>query len=113
MSSTVKDIDMMGIHIPEFDRVTVFDKTGTVKVDVNGVEEEVIVDPERGAMVLKMDGRLEPGLMVFHITGGRQTGGQDYKKSWKEMTYTEQKTMLHVVAKTNLRLKERMGWTSH
>mmetsp|Transcript_43375 Transcript_43375/g.124111 ORF Transcript_43375/g.124111 Transcript_43375/m.124111 type:complete len:99 (-) Transcript_43375:30-326(-) len=48
-------------RIKEFSRCKAYDGITSVKVDVNGIEEEVIIDPELGPRILKVDG--SPGGM--------------------------------------------------
>eukprot|EP00930_Biecheleria_cincta_P064716 TRINITY_DN50357_c0_g1_i1.p2 TRINITY_DN50357_c0_g1~~TRINITY_DN50357_c0_g1_i1.p2 ORF type:complete len:163 (-),score=33.99 TRINITY_DN50357_c0_g1_i1:79-567(-) len=80
-----------------------------VKVDVDGEEEEVELDEERGPRVRHQDGSFDYGLLNYSQVhhNGRNTGRQE--KTWTYLTSTEKTIMLHMVAKRNRRLKEHTG----
>mmetsp|Transcript_86843 Transcript_86843/g.246275 ORF Transcript_86843/g.246275 Transcript_86843/m.246275 type:complete len:119 (-) Transcript_86843:104-460(-) len=104
---------MQGYLKVEWDRFAVYDSVETVEVDINGVPEVVRIDRETGPQVLQWDGSLRPTQHRFEIVGAgqaRQAGGEASSKGWLDMTTTEQKVIVHIVAKKNRKLKERFGY---
>mmetsp|Transcript_43376 Transcript_43376/g.124113 ORF Transcript_43376/g.124113 Transcript_43376/m.124113 type:complete len:114 (-) Transcript_43376:37-378(-) len=96
-------------RIKEFSRCKAYDGITSVKVDVNGIEEEVIIDPELGPRILKVDG--SPGGMhdvnrlpvanPAPVIGMDGSGHVGLKKSWKLYTSTEMKVCIAQAAKIN------------
>mmetsp|Transcript_19412 Transcript_19412/g.44161 ORF Transcript_19412/g.44161 Transcript_19412/m.44161 type:complete len:92 (+) Transcript_19412:81-356(+) len=81
-----------------------------LQVEVDGELEEISVD-ERGPKVLRLDGSVVPynqergnisiGLMV-----------KQAKRGWADLSSTERKIIIHIAAKQNRRMKERLGLTT-
>mmetsp|Transcript_65146 Transcript_65146/g.146958 ORF Transcript_65146/g.146958 Transcript_65146/m.146958 type:complete len:134 (+) Transcript_65146:142-543(+) len=109
MSGTMKDRVQMGLDTVPWDPVTTYQNVETMKVDIEGMEEEVTIDPYWGVLALQPDGSFRAHTVEFNITGGTQSWGQLSKKSWQQMTSTEQKITIYRVAKMNKRLRERQG----
>merc|ERR1719330_1533647 len=80
-----------------------------VKIDVNGVIEEVWVDPHNGPYSLYADG--SSAIRPWYENEGYQGGGlscrQIREKQWSEMTITQKECWVHVVAKRNRAIKNR------
>ncbi|CAE7776802.1 unnamed protein product [Symbiodinium sp. CCMP2592] len=87
-----------------FSKSTLYDGLKLVMVPVNEEEEEVQMDPEKGPLVLQLDGTLTHLQTVRGIAGGGQIG----EKLWPQMTSTEQTCALYICAKKNRYIKERL-----
>lgn len=62
------------------------------------------MDPEKGPLVLQLDGTLTHLQTVRGIAGGGQIG----EKLWPQMTSTEQTCALYICAKKNRYIKDRL-----
>ena len=69
-----------------FSKSTLYDGLKLVMVPVGQDEEEVQMDPEKGPLVMQLDGSLTHLQPVRGIAGGGQIG----EKLWPQMTSTEQ-----------------------
>ncbi|CAE7749178.1 unnamed protein product, partial [Symbiodinium pilosum] len=103
----------------------------SVMVDVDGVEEEVLVDdecgpvmhnPDRGRLIQSSPPWLQAILLATGPDQGRIFARVNYtqaerqggfhtdraEKTWPYLTSTERKVLLHMVAKINRQMKDRL-----
>mmetsp|Transcript_85435 Transcript_85435/g.178489 ORF Transcript_85435/g.178489 Transcript_85435/m.178489 type:complete len:120 (-) Transcript_85435:277-636(-) len=101
--------------IKEFSRCTTYDGITSMKVDVNGITEEVEIDPELGPRLVKVDGsaggphdvnRL-PIATPAPVIGMDGSGHVGLKKPWKMYTSTEMKVCIMQAARINRARKAR------
>eukprot|EP00434_Breviolum_minutum_P009287 symbB.v1.2.008184.t1/scaffold450.1/size202773/3 len=95
----------LAIHEPTgFSKSNLYDGLRSVVVAVGSSQEEVPLDPVRGPLVMQLDGTTTHLQTVRGITGG----GQVAEKLWDQMTSTEQTCALHICAKKNRFIKEKL-----
>lgn len=95
----------LAIHEPTgFSKSNLYDGLRSVVVHVGGSEEEVPMDPQRGPMVMQLDGTTTHLQTVRGICGG----GQVAEKLWDQMTATEQTCALHICARKNRFIKAKL-----
>eukprot|EP00930_Biecheleria_cincta_P083893 TRINITY_DN73399_c0_g1_i1.p1 TRINITY_DN73399_c0_g1~~TRINITY_DN73399_c0_g1_i1.p1 ORF type:complete len:192 (-),score=35.04 TRINITY_DN73399_c0_g1_i1:466-969(-) len=82
--------------------------TSIVKVDVDGQDEEVQLDAERGPLMLQQDGSFTFCLLNDSPVHGSRGMQRRQEKTWTYLTSTEKNIMIHMVAKRNRRLKEHI-----
>ena len=87
-----------------FSRSTLYDGLKLVMVPVDQEEEEVQMDPDKGPLVMQLDGSMTHLQPVRGIAGGGQIG----EKLWPQMSSTEQTCALYICAKKNRYIKERL-----
>ncbi|CAK9087842.1 unnamed protein product [Durusdinium trenchii] len=80
-----------------FSKSNLYDGMRSVLVPVGPSEEEVTMDPEKGPMVMQLDGTMT------HLQKVRGTAGagQVWEKLWPQMTATEQTCALCPIASTH------------
>uniref|UniRef100_A0A7S2BM22 Uncharacterized protein n=1 Tax=Alexandrium andersonii TaxID=327968 RepID=A0A7S2BM22_9DINO len=91
------------------DRSNLYSKVKEAKVMIEGKEELVEIDPQRGPMEELLDGsKRVADLEVLMWPGGRlePAYAQRYR-SWVDRTATEQEILVNVVAKKNRSTKEK------
>eukprot|EP00931_Biecheleriopsis_adriatica_P118711 TRINITY_DN94053_c0_g1_i1.p1 TRINITY_DN94053_c0_g1~~TRINITY_DN94053_c0_g1_i1.p1 ORF type:complete len:116 (-),score=27.69 TRINITY_DN94053_c0_g1_i1:69-416(-) len=76
----------------------------SVLVKAGAAEEQVALGPD-GPMVMHLDGSTAHLQTVRGIAGGGQVG----EKLWSQMTSTEQTIALHISAKKNRYMQERLS----
>eukprot|EP00930_Biecheleria_cincta_P077560 TRINITY_DN64862_c0_g1_i1.p1 TRINITY_DN64862_c0_g1~~TRINITY_DN64862_c0_g1_i1.p1 ORF type:complete len:155 (-),score=33.16 TRINITY_DN64862_c0_g1_i1:376-795(-) len=88
----------------------------SVEVVVGGYAvEELLVDEATGPQVLQMDGSTTSIKRSYRTLPERSSNsgagcmGHSGEKTWKDMTSTERQVLIHIAAKSNLRIKERLG----
>eukprot|EP00930_Biecheleria_cincta_P056924 TRINITY_DN42943_c0_g1_i1.p1 TRINITY_DN42943_c0_g1~~TRINITY_DN42943_c0_g1_i1.p1 ORF type:complete len:130 (-),score=14.37 TRINITY_DN42943_c0_g1_i1:172-561(-) len=94
----------------EFPKCTTYKGLKSMTVEVDGTEEEVLMDDEHGPLVYQRDGSTKYSILHYAEAGYSGGGNCRSEKCWKYMSSTEQKTMIHVVAKKNRRLKEQLDY---
>ncbi|CAE7509090.1 unnamed protein product [Symbiodinium natans] len=88
-----------------FSKSTLYDGLKLVMVSVSQEEEEEVqMDPEKGPLVMQLDGSMTHLQTIRGIAGG----GQVSEKLWPQMTATEQTCALYICAKKNRYVKERL-----
>ena len=92
--------------LSSFQRPRNYDGVDKVVVEVEGVLEEVMLDPERGPILIERDGSQVYGMLNYAQAdfSGRHT--TRIEKTWTYLTSTEQTVFLHMVAKKNKRTRE-------
>ncbi|CAJ1357812.1 unnamed protein product [Effrenium voratum] len=95
-----------GGSLTNFSAPTNYDGLTKVRVEVDGTEEEVILDDARGPMVMEPDGSRVFAMLNYPQAehNGRYT--TRVEKTWTYLTSTERTVFLHMVAKKNRRLRE-------
>mmetsp|Transcript_20530 Transcript_20530/g.59449 ORF Transcript_20530/g.59449 Transcript_20530/m.59449 type:complete len:97 (-) Transcript_20530:84-374(-) len=84
---------------------------GMVKVDLwDGLVEEVYVDEKTGPKVMRADGQFIDFRLGVNMPWKIRASESEYGPEWYELSTTHQTCVLHLVAKVNRKLKERMGW---
>uniref|UniRef100_A0A7S2ICB4 Uncharacterized protein n=1 Tax=Alexandrium andersonii TaxID=327968 RepID=A0A7S2ICB4_9DINO len=87
----------------------------SVTVDFEGKDEIIDIHPEKGPILRRADGLTD---YVTHYLGRvRQTGGPGHNwglngrllKGWRELTVTESEVLVHIAAKMNRRVSERLS----
>mmetsp|Transcript_42257 Transcript_42257/g.65919 ORF Transcript_42257/g.65919 Transcript_42257/m.65919 type:complete len:140 (+) Transcript_42257:61-480(+) len=73
-----------------------FPSMETVKVMLDGEEEEVMIDPEWGPLILQID-------QTARIDNTIRDGA-----SWRKMTSSQRKTRIHITAKKNKAMREKV-----
>eukprot|EP00931_Biecheleriopsis_adriatica_P073933 TRINITY_DN48132_c0_g1_i1.p1 TRINITY_DN48132_c0_g1~~TRINITY_DN48132_c0_g1_i1.p1 ORF type:complete len:150 (+),score=30.59 TRINITY_DN48132_c0_g1_i1:37-486(+) len=100
-----------GGNLDNFAKSTSYEGAKSVKIDVDGHEEEVKIDDERGPLLLQPDGSAVYALLNYSQpikgSGGHHT--DRIQKTWQYLTSTEKTVLLHMVAKKNRRLMECNG----
>eukprot|EP00440_Ansanella_granifera_P076616 gb/GFBE01083135.1/.p1 GENE.gb/GFBE01083135.1/~~gb/GFBE01083135.1/.p1 ORF type:complete len:116 (+),score=26.60 gb/GFBE01083135.1/:1-348(+) len=90
----------------EFSKSTLYEGLPSVLVKVGGEEEGVTIDTERGPMVLQLDGTVTSLQTVKGISAGFQSATAE--KPWSQMSSTEQTVALHIAAKKNRYIRQRL-----
>lgn len=87
--------------------------TQQVMVDVEGVMEEVMLDPERGPILIERDGSQMYAMLNYAQAdySGRHT--TRIEKTWTYLTSTERTVFLHMVAKKNKRTRDPHSVWNH
>mmetsp|Transcript_16793 Transcript_16793/g.46237 ORF Transcript_16793/g.46237 Transcript_16793/m.46237 type:complete len:97 (+) Transcript_16793:76-366(+) len=84
--------------------------TGMVKIELwDGIVEEVYVDEKAGPKVFRMDGSYIDYRTSVGVPWKVVNGEGYFGPTWPELSATHQTCVLHLVAKVNRKLKERLG----
>mmetsp|Transcript_37077 Transcript_37077/g.106041 ORF Transcript_37077/g.106041 Transcript_37077/m.106041 type:complete len:142 (-) Transcript_37077:71-496(-) len=82
-----------------------------VTVDVDGKQETVFMDPVKGPILYVKDGSMGRMKVEFHKIGFVRPfiGWRSMvRKTWQGYSSSEQETLVRIVAKRNMRLKEQV-----
>ncbi|CAE7335907.1 GRIN2A [Symbiodinium pilosum] len=80
------------------------------KISSAAFEEEVIIDAEGGPLMLRRDGSTTFAYLTYVEAGYSGGSAHGFQKGWRYMTSTEQKVLVHMVAKRNRSTKELAGY---
>eukprot|EP00930_Biecheleria_cincta_P085869 TRINITY_DN75238_c0_g1_i1.p1 TRINITY_DN75238_c0_g1~~TRINITY_DN75238_c0_g1_i1.p1 ORF type:complete len:153 (-),score=24.36 TRINITY_DN75238_c0_g1_i1:109-513(-) len=95
-------------EVPPFQRSTLYDGMTSMTVDVDGTPVEVMIDPERGPVPIKVGGDAPGPNDCFRnpLMTDMDNGWDNMHKRWPNFTATERKVALYQVAKMNKQRKE-------
>mmetsp|Transcript_56317 Transcript_56317/g.121356 ORF Transcript_56317/g.121356 Transcript_56317/m.121356 type:complete len:117 (+) Transcript_56317:118-468(+) len=101
-----------------FQHPTLYEGVTSVKVEIEGDEEEVLIDPKRGPLLRGSQNLVVGEPMMFKYDSGTSwhqdrglasanQAGRPQNKTWTHCTASEQTVMIHTVAKKQRKLRER------
>uniref|UniRef100_A0A7S1KYG8 Uncharacterized protein n=1 Tax=Alexandrium catenella TaxID=2925 RepID=A0A7S1KYG8_ALECA len=82
-----------------------------VTVDFEGKDEVVSIDPEKGPILMRADGLIDYVQQYLGRIKSPSCWGLDgrQKKAWRTLTVTESEVLVHIAAKMNRRVAERLS----